>query len=73
LIKYSDFSSDPYTIGQLATEYLVASAGFESLINIFKLSKTEKTFPSAFKKAVGISLDEFYLKFELSRDFMYVG
>ncbi len=73
LIEYNNFSSDPYTIGQLATEYLVASAGFESLMNIFKLSKTEKTFSSAFKKAVGISLDEFYLKFELSRSLMYVG
>ena len=73
LAKYDDFLTDPYIIGQLATEYLVASAGFESLMNIFKLSKTEKTFSSAFKKAVGISLDEFYLKFESSRDLMYVG
>lgn len=73
LFKYDDFSSDPYTIGQLATEYLVASAGFESLMNIFKYSKTEKTFPSAFKKAVGISLEEFYSKFESSRSLMYVG
>jgi hypothetical protein len=73
LIEYDNFSSDPYTIGQLATEYLVASAGFESLINIFKYSKTEKTFSSAFKKAVGISLAEFYSKFESSRSLMYVG
>ena len=73
LAEYDDFSTDPYTIGQLATEYLVASAGFESLMNIFKLSKTEKTFSSAFKKAVGLSLDEFYLKFESSRSLMYVG
>jgi hypothetical protein len=73
LAKYNDFSKDPYTIGQLATEYLVASAGFESLINIFKFSKTEKTFSAAFKKAVGLSLDEFYLKFESSRSLMYVG
>jgi hypothetical protein len=73
LAEYDDFSTDPYTIGQLATEYLVASAGFESLMNIFKLSKTEKTFSSAFKKAVGISLDEFYSKFESSRSLMYVG
>jgi hypothetical protein len=73
LIEYNNFSSDPYIIGQLATEYLVASAGFEGLMNIFKLSKTEKTFSSAFKKAVGLSLDEFYLKFELSRSLMYVG
>jgi hypothetical protein len=73
LAKYNDFSTDPYIIGQLATEYLVASAGFESLMNIFKLSKTEKTFSAAFKKAVGLSLDEFYLKFESSRSLMYVG
>jgi hypothetical protein len=73
LAKYNDFSKDPYTIGHIATEYLVASAGFESLMNIFKLSKTEKTFSAAFKKAVGLSLDEFYLKFESSRSLMYVG
>jgi hypothetical protein len=73
LSKYNNYSLDPYTIGQSATEYLIASAGFESLINIFKYSKTEKTFPSAFKKAVGISLEEFYSKFELSRSLMYVG
>lgn len=73
LIKYNNFSSDPYTIGQLATEYLVASVGFESLMNVFNLSKTEESFSDAFKQAVGISLDEFYLKFESSRSLMYVG
>jgi hypothetical protein len=67
LIKYNDFSLDPYIIGQMATEYLVASVGFESLINIFKFSRTEGTFVSAFQKATGITTKEFYAKFELAR------
>lgn len=67
LIEYNDFSLDPYIIGQMATEYLVASAGFKSLVDIFKFSKTEKTFSAAFKKATGITLKEFYEKFEIAR------
>jgi len=70
LSSYNNYTSDPYSIGHAATEYLVASAGFEKLLDIFKYSRTEKTFASAFKKAIGIELDEFYSKFELARKSM---
>lgn len=63
LSEYDDYISDPYGIGQIATEYIVASVGFESLLNIFKFSGTEGSFAAGFKKATGIELNDFYLKF----------
>ena len=66
-------SLNPYGIGQAATEYIVASVGFESLLNIFKFTDTEGTFSAGFKKATGIELTEFYSKFEDARSSMRIG
>ena len=73
LAQYDNFTSDPYGIGQAATEYMIASVGFESLLNIFKFTGTEGTFSAGFKKATGIELSEFYLKFESARSSMQIG
>jgi hypothetical protein len=73
LSTYDNFESNPYGIGQAATEYIIASVGFESLLNIFKFTGTEGTFSAGFKKATGIKLSEFYSKFEDSRKNMKIG
>jgi hypothetical protein len=64
---------NPYGIGQAATEYIVASVGFESLLNIFKYTNSEGNFSAGFEKAVGISLEDFYLKFNLASSSMNIG
>jgi hypothetical protein len=64
---------NPYGIGMAATEYLVASAGFESFLNIFKYTNSEGNFSAGFEKAVGISLEDFYLKFNLASSSMNIG
>lgn len=64
LSQYDDYVSNPYGIGQAATEYIIASAGFESLLNVFKYTGTEGSFEAGFKKAIGIDLANFYLKFD---------
>jgi hypothetical protein len=66
-------SLNPYGIGQAATEYIIASVGFESLLNIFKYTNSEGNFSDGFKKATGIELDDFYSKFEASRGLMKIG
>jgi hypothetical protein len=66
-------SLNPYGIGQAATEYIIASVGFESLLNIFKYTNSEGNFPDGFKKATGIELNDFYSKFEDSKNLMKIG
>lgn len=64
---------DPYGIGQAASEYLVASAGADVLLKIFEFTGSEKSFEAGFKKATGISLEDFYTKFEIVRKHMKIG
>lgn len=64
---------DPYGIGQAATEYLVASAGPDVILKIFEFTAADKSFSSGFKRATGISLEDFYSKFELARKTMKIG
>jgi hypothetical protein len=73
LSTYDNFETNPYGIGQAATEYIIASVGFESLLNIFKFTGTEGTFSAGFKMATGIELTEFYSKFEDARSSMQIG
>lgn len=73
LEKYDGFESDPYGIGQAASEYLIASVGFEKFLNIWRFTNTEGSFSAGFEKATGISLDAFYLKFESARGSMRIG
>lgn len=57
-------TSDPYGIGQIATEFLVAKVGVEKMIKIYSEIKTVKSFSSAFKSATGVELTDFYIMFE---------
>ncbi len=73
LVQYDNFNSDPYGIGQAASEYLIASVGFESFLNIWKFTKTEGSFNRGFAKAVGIEISEFHNRFEAARGSMKIG
>ena len=73
LSEYDNFNSDPYGIGQAASEYLIASVGFENFLNIWKYTKSENSFELGFKKATGIEISDFYAKFEAARGSMKIG
>lgn len=73
LAQYDNFTSDPYGIGQAASEYLIASVGFEKFLNIWKFTKSESSFSEGFKKATGITIEDFYSKFEAARSSMRIG
>jgi hypothetical protein len=74
LSDYGSFNNlNPYGIGQAATEYLIASAGFEALLNIFRYTASENGFEAGFNKATGITLAEFYSKFGDARSSMKIG
>jgi hypothetical protein len=73
LSTYDNYETNPYGIGQAATEYIIASVGFESLLNILKYTNSEGSFSAGFKKATGLELSEFYSKFEDARSSILVG
>lgn len=80
LVEYNSYGGmsgtvplDPYGIGQAATEYIVASAGFNSLLNIFKFAKEDGNFASGFKRATQLELSDFYARFESARGSMQIG
>jgi hypothetical protein len=58
---------NPYMIGRVATEYLVASIGFGKFLEIFKSYKETNDFEKSFALIAGISKSEFYEKFERIR------
>lgn len=57
----------PYHIGRVATEYIVASIGFQKFMEIWQDYKTTSNFETSFEKAAGISKEEFYKRFEIIR------
>jgi hypothetical protein len=59
---------NPYGIGCVATEYIVASVGMESYLNIYRSLGLGKDFKAAFETATGLPLADFYAKFEIIRD-----
>jgi hypothetical protein len=58
---------DPYVIGRVGTEYLVASVGFQKFLDIFKSFKETKNFERSFELVTGIKVSDFYEKFEKVR------
>jgi len=53
----------PYSLGRLASEYIVASKGYEKFLSIYLNVGQGQDFPAAFESALGISLEKFYEKF----------
>jgi hypothetical protein len=57
----------PYNIGHVATEYIVASVGFQKLLDIFIDFGKSNDFEKSFESVTGISKQAFYEKFDLIR------
>jgi len=63
-VTKNDGSSDPYGIGAIATEFLVANVGMEKFMNVYNNLGKNIKFPDAFKSATGVDLADFYAMFE---------
>ena len=63
----NDSPTYPYIAGQLATEYLVASVGFQKMLDIWIDFKDTKNFEKSFQRVIGITKADFYSKFEAAR------
>ena len=63
----NDTPTYPYNIGQVATEYIVASIGFQKMLDIWIDFGATKNFELSFEKVTGISKSAFYEKFDLIR------
>jgi hypothetical protein len=55
-----------YTLGQIATEYIIVNTDVESLMSIFKYVGEGMQFHEAFEKAIGIDLVKFYIIFDIA-------
>lgn len=66
-VTENNASMDPYGIGSIATEYLVANVGMTKFLNVYKEVGKGKSFSAAFQAATGIALADFYTAFETAR------
>jgi hypothetical protein len=57
-----------YNIGHIATEYLVASIGFQKFLDIWKDYAISRNFYVSFEKITGRSITTFYGDFERARE-----
>ena len=57
----------PYGVGRVATEYIVASIGFQKMLDIWADFATTRNFETSFEKVTGISKEAFYAKFDQIR------
>ena len=55
---------DPYGIGAIATEFLVANVGMEKFMEVYKNIGKKKKFADSFETATGVELTDFYTMFE---------
>lgn len=63
----NDTPTYPYIVGQVATEYIVASIGFQKMLDIWIDFGVTKNFEVSFDRVAGISKTVFYEKFEQIR------
>jgi hypothetical protein len=57
-----------YNIGHIATEYIVASIGFQKFMDIWKDFAVTRNFYNSFERVTGRSVDAFYADFERARE-----
>jgi hypothetical protein len=67
------FGTENYYSGQIALEYITASLGMESLLNIWVEMGKGSSFDSAFFKSTGLKTEEFYEKFRIMHSNLYSG
>ena len=71
-VKKNDKDTDPYGLGEVATEFIVANVGIEKLLGIYAALGQGKTFALAFETGTGVKLDDFYSMFEEVRGILGV-
>lgn len=54
------WSSEVYSVGHFASEYLVANSSIDALMDVWRLRDKGMSFPDAFAQSFGIPLEEFY-------------
>lgn len=64
---WDEIRASSYNIGHIATEYIVASIGFQKFLEIWKDYAVTKNFYLSFERVTGISTTTFYSKFESAR------
>jgi hypothetical protein len=57
-----------YDIGHIATEYLVASVGFQKFLDIWKDYSKTRNFYTSFENVTGRNIATFYADFESARE-----
>lgn len=68
LSDYNSYSPNPYNIGRVAVEYLTASKGFDSVVQVFADYGNGISFEESFKKQFGMTVQDFYDKFLLAKN-----
>lgn len=63
----NDKPTYPYNIGQVATEFIVASVGFQKMLDIWIDYGKTRNFEKSFESVTGISKLDFYAKFDQLR------
>jgi hypothetical protein len=63
-VTKNDGSADPYGIGAIATEFLVANVGMEKFMDVYNNIGKNMKFTDAFKAGTGVELTDFYTMFE---------
>jgi hypothetical protein len=63
----NDTPTYPYNIGLVASEYIIASVGFQKMLDILIDYKTTQNFEKSFETVTGISKSVFYEKFDQLR------
>jgi hypothetical protein len=63
-VTKNDGSADPYGIGAIATEFLVANVGMEKFMDVYNNLGKNMKFTDAFKAGTGVELADFYTMFE---------
>jgi hypothetical protein len=67
------FGTENYYSGQIAMEYIIASIGMESLLDIWVQMGNGQKFDDAFSVSTGLSTQEFYDKFRVMHGNLYEG
>jgi hypothetical protein len=62
-----------YFSGQIALEYITASVGMEALLDVWVRMGEGASFEDAFEGALGISVQDFYVKFSQMHRNLYEG
>lgn len=68
LEDYATQQSYPYDVGRVAVEYLVASKGFQAVVDVFADYGNGIDFETSFEKRFDISLKKFYTIFNTTRN-----